>query len=282
MDRFADGRPRCSSPATTTSPASSEPARGERGRRRARPSLPPTSTRCARSCDGPWPTASDSCRRAPTPASSGPRYPRLTRRPSCCRSSGCGRRSTSTPTTRPPSVDAGTRLSALNAAAAAHGLDLPIDLGADPAIGGMIATNTGGSRVLRYGPMRPQVLGVEVVAADGEASVLGSRLGCARTAAASTPSNWRSAPAARSASSRLPSSASRRAPIAPDVVAGRRRPRRVSSYWRCSSADDRRRSARSSSSRERVDRTLGAPGSPPTRSGPRAGRCRARRVVARR
>ena len=57
-------------------------------------------------------------------------------------------------------VTAGTRLSELNEAAAAYGLQLPIDLGADPAIGGMIATNTGGSRVLRYGPMRRHVLGV--------------------------------------------------------------------------------------------------------------------------
>ena len=73
-------------------------------------------------------------------------------------------------------VCAGTRLSELNEAAAAHGLQLPIDLGADPAIGGMIATNTGGSRVLRYGPMRRYLLAVEVVAADDEASVFGSRV----------------------------------------------------------------------------------------------------------
>jgi FAD/FMN-containing dehydrogenase len=70
-------------------------------------------------------------------------------------------------------VAAGTRLSELNAAAAEHGLQLPIDLAADPAIGGMIATNTGGSRVLRYGPMRRYVLAAEVVTADGEASVVG-------------------------------------------------------------------------------------------------------------
>ena len=71
-------------------------------------------------------------------------------------------------------VPAGTRLSELNEAAAAHGLQLPIDLGADPAIGGMIATNTGGSRVLRYGSMRRHVLAAEVVAADDEASIVGS------------------------------------------------------------------------------------------------------------
>ena len=74
-------------------------------------------------------------------------------------------------------VEAGTRLSALNAAAAPHGLHLPVDLGADPAIGGMIGTNTGGSRVLRYGPMRSQVLGVELVTADDDASILGHLTG---------------------------------------------------------------------------------------------------------
>ena len=80
----------------------------------------------------------------------------------------------STSTARRPRSHAGTRLSELNEAAAAHGLHLPIDLGADPAIGGMIATNTGGSRVLRYGAMRRYVLAAEVVAADDDASVFGS------------------------------------------------------------------------------------------------------------
>jgi FAD/FMN-containing dehydrogenase len=73
-------------------------------------------------------------------------------------------------------VSAGTRLTALNDAVARHGLQLPIDLAADPAIGGMIATNTGGNRMVRYGPMRRYVLGVEVVAADADATVYG-RLG---------------------------------------------------------------------------------------------------------
>jgi FAD/FMN-containing dehydrogenase len=83
---------------------------------------------------------------------------------------------------RPPNIDpvnatatvlAGTRLSELNDAAAEHRLQLPIDVAADPAIGGMIATNTGGSRVMRYGPMRRHLLAAEVVAADDEASVFG-------------------------------------------------------------------------------------------------------------
>jgi FAD/FMN-containing dehydrogenase len=64
-------------------------------------------------------------------------------------------------------VDAGVTLSALNEALGAHGLVFPIDLGADPQIGGMIATNTGGSRLVRYGDVRAHLLGLEVALADG-------------------------------------------------------------------------------------------------------------------
>lgn len=62
---------------------------------------------------------------------------------------------------------AGARLSALNAAAATHGLSLPIDLGADPSLGGMVATNTGGARLIRYGDVRRHLIGVEAVLPDG-------------------------------------------------------------------------------------------------------------------
>ncbi|WP_269713752.1 FAD-binding oxidoreductase [Caulobacter sp. NIBR2454] len=72
-------------------------------------------------------------------------------------------------------VGAGVRLSALNAALEPHGLFLPIDLGSDPMIGGMAATNTGGARFLRYGDMRRHVLGLELVLADAAGTVL--RLG---------------------------------------------------------------------------------------------------------
>ena len=67
---------------------------------------------------------------------------------------------------------AGLRLSELNAAAAVHGLWFPIDLGADPSIGGMVATDTGGARMLRHGDVRRNTLGVEVVLADEGVSVL--------------------------------------------------------------------------------------------------------------
>lgn len=63
-------------------------------------------------------------------------------------------------------VDAGVTLHDLNQRLADHGLWFPIDLGANPTIGGMIATNTGGTRLLRYGDMRANLLGLEAVLAD--------------------------------------------------------------------------------------------------------------------
>jgi len=68
---------------------------------------------------------------------------------------------------RTVTVDAGVLLSALNAALAEHGLTFPVDLPADPQIGGMIAANTGGARLLRYGDVRRNLLGLEVALADG-------------------------------------------------------------------------------------------------------------------
>jgi len=68
---------------------------------------------------------------------------------------------------RTVTVDAGVLLSQLNEALAAHGFWFPVDLGADPQIGGMIATNTGGTRLLKYGDVRRNLLGAEVVLGDG-------------------------------------------------------------------------------------------------------------------
>lgn len=64
-------------------------------------------------------------------------------------------------------VDGGVRLSQLDEALAPHGLWFPVDLGADPQLGAMVATNTGGTRLLRYGDVRHNLLGVEVVLGDG-------------------------------------------------------------------------------------------------------------------
>jgi len=64
---------------------------------------------------------------------------------------------------------AGTVLATAQAAAEAAGWVLPVDLGArgSARIGGLIATNAGGLRVLRYGTLRENVLGLEAALADG-------------------------------------------------------------------------------------------------------------------
>jgi FAD/FMN-containing dehydrogenase len=64
---------------------------------------------------------------------------------------------------------AGVRLEALQAHARAAGLDFGVDLAARSqcSVGGLIATNAGGIRVVRHGSMRAQVAGVEAVLADG-------------------------------------------------------------------------------------------------------------------
>ncbi|MCV3734878.1 FAD-binding oxidoreductase [Rhizobium sp. TRM96647] len=73
---------------------------------------------------------------------------------------------------RTVSAGAGLHLSEVNRRLEETGLFFPIDLGADPRLGGMIATNTGGSRFLRYGDVRRNVLGLTVVLADATGTVL--------------------------------------------------------------------------------------------------------------
>jgi FAD/FMN-containing dehydrogenase len=68
---------------------------------------------------------------------------------------------------RSVTAEGGVLLSQLEAALAEQGMMFPIDLGADPTVGGMIATNAAGTRVLRYGDIRQNLLGIEVVLADG-------------------------------------------------------------------------------------------------------------------
>lgn len=76
---------------------------------------------------------------------------------------------------RTATVSAGYRLSDINQAAAVHGLFFPIDLGADPTIGGMVATNTGGARLVRYGGVRENLLDVQAVLARRSVSIVGGQ-----------------------------------------------------------------------------------------------------------
>ncbi len=68
------------------------------------------------------------------------------------------------------SVDAGVILQAVQDCASAHDRLYPLSLGAEGSctIGGTLATNAGGTAVLRYGNARDLCLGLEVVLADGE------------------------------------------------------------------------------------------------------------------
>jgi FAD/FMN-containing dehydrogenase len=77
-------------------------------------------------------------------------------------------------------VGAGVTLAALQAAARAHDLEFGVDLAAreSATVGGLVATNAGGIRVLRYGSMRAQVVGLEAVLSDG--SVLSRMAGLAK------------------------------------------------------------------------------------------------------
>ena len=73
------------------------------------------------------------------------------------------------PVNRTMTVQAGVPLQRVQEAADDQELLFPLDLGArgSATIGGNIATNAGGNRVIRYGMMRDNVLGLEAVLADG-------------------------------------------------------------------------------------------------------------------
>ena len=65
--------------------------------------------------------------------------------------------------------EAGVILADLHSAALAEGRRFPLTLGAKgtATIGGLVSTNAGGTQVLRFGPMRSLVLGIEAVLPDG-------------------------------------------------------------------------------------------------------------------
>jgi FAD/FMN-containing dehydrogenase len=66
-------------------------------------------------------------------------------------------------------AEAGVKLAGLQRAAADKGLLFPLSLASEGSctLGGNVASNAGGTHVLRYGMMRALVLGLEVVLADG-------------------------------------------------------------------------------------------------------------------
>ena len=75
-------------------------------------------------------------------------------------------------------VDAGAVTERVHAECAAHGLCWPIDLASKGSsqVGGNLATNAGGVKVIRYGHTRQWVLGMVVVLASGEVLDLGGAL----------------------------------------------------------------------------------------------------------
>jgi FAD/FMN-containing dehydrogenase len=66
-------------------------------------------------------------------------------------------------------VTAGAGVTLAAAAAAGPGLDLAVLIASrdSATVGGAVATNAGGLRVLRYGPMRAQLRGIQAVLSDG-------------------------------------------------------------------------------------------------------------------
>ena len=83
---------------------------------------------------------------------------------------------------------AGFRLSDINARLASDALCLPIDVGSDPCIGGMVATNTGGSRLMRYGDVRRHILGLTIILGDAKGTIV--QLGGALRKTATGP-DWK-------------------------------------------------------------------------------------------
>jgi glycolate oxidase FAD binding subunit len=73
-------------------------------------------------------------------------------------------------------VEAGVRLSQLDAALAPHGQMLALDPPGDPTIGACVAASLSGPRSHRYGTIRDLVIGITVVLADGTIASSGGKV----------------------------------------------------------------------------------------------------------
>ena len=156
-------------------------------------------------------TACRSCRRAAAPASPAARSPRTAS--SCSRSRACAAWIRSTCSARTVRVQAGAVTEAVHQHCAPHGLTWPVDFASKGSsqVGGNIATNAGGVKVIRYGLTRQWVLGL-AGGARAAARCSSSTARSRRTTPASICGSSSSAARARSASSPRRRSSSRACP----------------------------------------------------------------------